>query len=641
MSKRMNSSSTSAVGRPSCADSTTAPVGSDHPVGSIPGAATRRLGTFPGDVKSRWVEHFSGIVECSPRNGNRWAFALLACVSAVLLFPDNRPLLDPDEGRHAEIARSMLARGDFLVPRLQDIPYYEKPPLQYWLTALAYQMFGVECWAARIVPAIAGWSTLLITFLWGRRALGWRVAFLGAMCLGLSLEFVVLGRTVVLDSMLTFFVTATSLAAHVALSNTGLRWRWWLIAAVSCGFGMLTKGPVALFLVLPSLWTFAWLTGARVSWRALGVFIIVAAAVAAPWYIAMSMREPAFLTHFLWKVHFLRFFDPFDHQQPWWFYVPVLFLGTFPWSLLWPGVVFLLVNRRRGFSLRRTPGLGYCALLAAWHVVFFSLSGCKSVPYLLPALVPLGLLTGACLEAVLYLPSARRFPLFGYARIALPCHASVAVLLLGTGTYIVAARFGWMSWSVVTVPVVVFSCLAVGCWLGRFRMQPNAAWGICAAACVAFGLLPCRKVYEAYSHHHSPLAVAERVRRMPANDDREVVSADRVWYSASFYLEHTVCAHHGENLYTNLDAHLARHSETVVLVRNDARLQLLGERLSARSFGYEYEVLHDDPQSHVAMVTIRRREPTLQTSTTSLVSDGSISGSDRRGFSQHNSIPSP
>src|ERR1700740_3134983 len=94
-----------------------------------------------------------------------------------------RPLLDPDEGRYAEIPREMVATGDWVTPRLNDLKYFEKPPLQYWATAAAYELFGFSEWSARIWPALTGFLGIVMTFWVGRRLFSQRAAVYAALVL--------------------------------------------------------------------------------------------------------------------------------------------------------------------------------------------------------------------------------------------------------------------------------------------------------------------------------------------------------------------------------------------------------------------------------------------------------------------------
>src|SRR5262249_31582425 len=157
-------------------------------------------------------------------------------------------LLEPDEGRYAEIPREMLERGDWLVPHLQGEPYLDKPPLAYWLTMASYVLFGVGDGPARLAPAIAVHGRILLVYLFRRRRFGQRPALWGALLLALTPGFVGMARLLLLDGVLTFLVTFTLFGLLEAVQGEHLRWRWWLLAAAACGLGILTKGPVILVL---------------------------------------------------------------------------------------------------------------------------------------------------------------------------------------------------------------------------------------------------------------------------------------------------------------------------------------------------------------------------------------------------------
>jgi 4-amino-4-deoxy-L-arabinose transferase-like glycosyltransferase len=331
-----------------------------------------------------------------PATKLRWASLLgLWALSGALLYPSLACFLfEPDEGRYAQIPREMLTRGDWIVPTLQGEPYLDKPPLFYWLVMGCYQLFGYHAWAARVVPAAAVQGCVLLTYLLGRRLVGERPAFWGALLLALTAGFAGMGRLLVLDGLLTFWVTLALFSAFRALDGPSLHRGWWMLAAVACGLGVLTKGPVALALLLPPLWLQRRLAPnpARIGRGGWLLFAGVVLAVALPWYIAVCCRLPDFARHFLLVHNVQRFVQPFDHERPVWFYVPVLLAGMLPGTLLIvPFARFLLGESAAD---RRCPALGYLLLAAGWCVLFFSLSGCKLPTYILPAFPPLALAFG-------------------------------------------------------------------------------------------------------------------------------------------------------------------------------------------------------------------------------------------------------
>src|SRR5262249_18003558 len=154
---------------------------------------------------------------------------ILLIVPVALLYPCLAfHLFEPDEGRYAEIPREMLVRGDWIVPYLQSEPYLDKPPLMYWLVAAAYLVFGIHDWSARLLPAVAIHALVLIVYFLGRRRLGERAAFWGALLLGLAPGFASMGRLLILDGLLALCVTLGSFACFEATIGNRLRWGWWL-----------------------------------------------------------------------------------------------------------------------------------------------------------------------------------------------------------------------------------------------------------------------------------------------------------------------------------------------------------------------------------------------------------------------------
>jgi 4-amino-4-deoxy-L-arabinose transferase-like glycosyltransferase len=352
----------------------------------------------------------------------RWKpFALVFAMSGLLLYPCmSFYLFEPDEGRYAQIPREMLTAGEWIVPTLQGEVYLDKPPLFYWLVMISYSILGFHDGAARLVPALAIQGAVLLTYLLGRRIVGGRSSLWGALLLTVSPIFLGVGRLLVLDGLLTLWVTLALLAAYLALHeergrgsrgegrgaresnysplaarSSSVAIGWWCVAALACGLGILTKGPVALVLVLIPLWTQRRLVfSAPISWRAWCAFSGIILLVNLPWYVAVCLQRPEFAWYFLWQHNVERFVEPFDHIRPVWFYVPILLFGLLPALLLaWPLTRFL-ISTKPDETNSRCPALGYLLLSGLWCVLFFSLAGSKLPTYLLPAFPPLCLALG-------------------------------------------------------------------------------------------------------------------------------------------------------------------------------------------------------------------------------------------------------
>jgi 4-amino-4-deoxy-L-arabinose transferase-like glycosyltransferase len=285
-------------------------------------------------------------------------------------------LKEPDEGRYAEIPREMVESGDYVVPYLNYCRYFEKPPLLYWTSALSYKVFGVSEWSFRLPNALFAFLTVLALYLFGRRWFGARPAFLSSAILVSSLGFFSMGRIVTTDMLLTLLASLALLSFYGFYREK--RKTFLALFYLSLSLATLTKGPVAVLLVVLTLVLFlaaerrlSFLREMRPA-RGVALFLLLTA----PWFILISFREKGFFYFFFVDQHILRFLTS-KHRRtgPLYYFLPVLFGGLFPWSVLLPRAL-LAVWRRREFRL--------FLLWSAVVFVFFSLSRSKLPPYILP-----------------------------------------------------------------------------------------------------------------------------------------------------------------------------------------------------------------------------------------------------------------
>jgi dolichol-phosphate mannosyltransferase len=507
----------------------------------------------------------------------------LLFLAAFLLFFTrlSAPLQEPQEARYAEIPRQMLAEGNWLVPVLHGEPYYDKPPLLYWLVMASYSVVGVSDWAARLVASGAAFLTIGITYLWGRRVIGPRAGFVAGVILCLSVRYIYLARLLTMDTLLCLWVTAALAAAHAALHGPTFRWSWWLLSAATCGLGLLTKGPVALALTAVPVFSYCFLDRrvARpglASWLA---YVAVAFAVAGPWYIAVS-ADPGFVDYFFWRHNVVRFVAPFDHVEPFWFYLPGLLLGMLPWMLLLPPLVVFLVRKPRSESSnpgvrRLTPGLGFSLLASVWCLLFYSLAGCKRATYILPAMPPLALALGCYLDAAL--PCER----LAWAGSRLAYWATLLVVGLGMAASVFAVWEGLLKPAVgitsAVVMAVVFELLR-----RRGRTQrPAVSWLMCAG--ITFGLL-FAGVHQVLPNYARRFALRGQVRRHAerCSDPRvPVVCYPRRWESVNFYLRRDDVRAYGKDQLPELIAELRAHPRTLLFVKSDQNLDAFLDALPA------------------------------------------------------------
>jgi 4-amino-4-deoxy-L-arabinose transferase-like glycosyltransferase len=309
-----------------------------------------------------------------------------------------RPLAEPDEGRYAEIPREMLATGNWVIPHLNDIPYLEKPPLQYWATAALYGVLGVHSWVSRLWNLALG--LVLIYAMWrvGRRILNESAGRLAALITASGLLYAAMGQINTLDMGLSCLMSGALLAL---LSwnrvDTQLRWLW--LAWLLLGLAVLQKGLVGV--VLPGFALALYVLIQR-DWRLLAQLrlplgLLVVLAVNVPWWWLAQSREPGFVNWFFVHEHFTRFTTT-EHgrSQPWWYFPVLLVLGLLPWLV--PTARGVLNGWRKGSA---TQGLAVERLLLIWAAaifIFYAPSGSKLAPYILPMMPPLALLAGLTLS---------------------------------------------------------------------------------------------------------------------------------------------------------------------------------------------------------------------------------------------------
>ena len=343
-------------------------------------------------------------VRTAVSRGTRWAACfLLGMVSCLLVLPNlSYPLIDPDEGRYAEISREMLESGDYVVPTQFGKPYLDKPPLLYWLTAASFQMFGISEMAARLVPALSALLTIAAVYGFGARLFGHTTAWLAGLGLLSCGGFLISGRFVFIDTLLTLFTTVGLLGGWLACRESKVHAGWWAIAALAVALGMLAKGPIAVVLCVPPLIAGRWLTGLpAVRMKYWAWFAGIVGTLSIPWFLMVDARQNGFLVDFIWTHHFNRFRTGLQHEEAWWFYLPVLLIGTAPCSMLFPAIATFLFDSSKAARAWRSRDLGLPVLGAGWILLLFSCSACKLPPYLLPAIPLICLIVGRGLEVIL------------------------------------------------------------------------------------------------------------------------------------------------------------------------------------------------------------------------------------------------
>jgi 4-amino-4-deoxy-L-arabinose transferase-like glycosyltransferase len=334
----------------------------------------------------------------------RDALALGLLLVAFVAAAGARALNVPDEGRYAEVAREMLRSGDWVTPRLDGVPFLDKPPLFYWLEAISFALFGTGHGPARLVTALLGFAGCAMVYAAGARLHGRRAGLLAALVLAANPFYFFASQYVNHDLAVATWITAALLAFAVGDRREGRARLGWLLAGYAAmGLAVLTKGLIGVVLPLGAVGLFV---AATRRWRevpryALPTGLAVVAVIAVPWHVLAQQRNPDLL-HYLFVVqHFQRFTGSgFNNPTGPAFYPALVLAGLLPWSPLLPAAI---ARGWRAFRADREAGRTDLLLLvwAALVVVFFSIPRSKIAGYALPALPPLALLLGRELDAIL------------------------------------------------------------------------------------------------------------------------------------------------------------------------------------------------------------------------------------------------
>lgn len=494
-----------------------------------------------------------------------WQPALLGLLAGLILFVNlDSTLLEPDEGRYAELPRLMNQTGDYLTPRLGGKPYNDKPPLVYWLIAGSYRLFGTSALSARLVMAVMAATTLLATYVWTYRYLGPSAAFLAGTVLCSMLGFVAFGRMLLLDSTLAACAVVGLLSGHHALAGERLRWGWWLISATCVGLGGLAKGPVAIVLVMPALVVFRWLDrrSYRWGWRAGLAYFSVVLALMLPWYLVMLFTNETFFREHVIRHHVMRFVQPYHHRQPFWYYGPAWFVEMLPWS----GIALAALGSWRTW----TGPVRLIVFAGAFGFVFFSTAAGKLPTYLLPLLPCNAVLCAQALaDGWPHAASRRRHQYLLAAGVSM---LILAVIIRGhVAEHFLSQDPHALDWLVlVAVPLTI-----AGLWPGA---APANAVGLLSAAGLWITALIAWQVIPDHAAQASRGLPAGRLARWADAHGVPVVAYRGSWEAASFYRgqEELRVFHFEES--ADLKNWLAGQPWALVLVRVDeGRLaQLLG-----------------------------------------------------------------
>lgn len=308
-------------------------------------------------------------------------------------------LMDPDEGRYNQIPREMILSGDFITPHLNGVEYFEKPAFQYWFTAIMMKIFGFSEFTGRILPALSGIGCVALAGFLGTMMYSRKVGLLASAILATSCLNLVVASINILDMALTLFMTSCMVFFY-AFERTEKK-KWLIAFYIAMGFGVLTKGLVAIILPFGILFWYVIFTKRPRLFLKLFYLpgILAFLIVTVPWFYLVCQANHDFFYFFFIREHFLRFTTKMhDRFQPWWFFMPFVIIGMLPWT----GFLVSLFSKRgvirQTTSERNRFDIIYLLLWFFIIFIFYSISDSKLVPYIMPCWMPLAILIAASIK---------------------------------------------------------------------------------------------------------------------------------------------------------------------------------------------------------------------------------------------------
>lgn len=352
----------------------------------------------------------------------------------VYLIPLNGRLLwQPDETRYAEISREMLQRGDWVVPHLLGLRYFEKPVAGYWFNNISQWLFGENNFAVRFGSVFSTGMTALLVF--ALAMLMWRNARRASLAALMFLSMVLvfsIGTYSVLDPMISLWLAAAMVSYYLTLKATSVKGKLgaYALLGLACGMGFMTKGFLALAVPVIAVIPIVIQQRRIKDLLCYGpVAIVTATLLSLPWALAIAQREPDFWNYFFWVEHIQRFAeDNAQHKAPFWYYLPVLLAAVLPWLALLPGALL------KGWRERvQRPELFFLLSWALMPLIFFSIAKGKLPTYILPCMAPLALLMTAYAEDYAATLRARLFKANAWLNGLFGLIGIVALVVLSSG----------------------------------------------------------------------------------------------------------------------------------------------------------------------------------------------------------------
>lgn len=483
-----------------------------------------------------------------PQRTSRVLIAAGILLAAALAYQiDGYALLDPDEGRNAEVAREMVQSGDFVLPHLNDLPYLDKPVVFFATAAAFMKVLGTTVLAARLAPLLFTVLALFAVGYFARRLWGTGTAGTAVLATGSTPFVLAYSRTVIFDSAVMLWVVIALLGFYVAVETRrsvgqghgGVRdlkleasgWRWAVAAWGAIGLGLLTKGPVVLALPLMVMVPYAlW----RRAFTALvpPAGILLATAIVLPWVMAVSDAVPGFVEYVVFTETAARLTtDALGRTGPWWYFFVIFPAAALPWSIV---LAVTAWQRRREVRTSIDHRAVFLLLWIVVPLVFFTLSQSKRPQYVLPLIPAVGLALAGLWQRV-----EGRLTGVRAGAVTLALFGIFLVAAGGRiGTWIPAAQEAVAAEIPLTARLLGAACIAaaIGAWFAARRL-PLAVLAltlpVASIPVVSLGLM------EAIGEDRSARAIAEVIREA-AGARADVIGVAAFPPSLPFYLGRTI-----------------------------------------------------------------------------------------------------
>ena len=469
---------------------------------------------------------------------------LLIVVVALFVHLGGFPLFDADEGRNAEVGREMAATNDYVMPRLDGLPYLDKPIVYFAAEAACMEVLGENELAARLPALLFTLATAAVLFAFARRVWGEEQAWIAAIVMLSQPLTMAFSRTVIFDSALTFFIVVAIVAFYFAVVDEAAAKRWTLLAWAAIAFGVLTKGPVAILLPLIIAIPFAIVkkrSRALWSWGGLALFIVIIA----PWVWAISRVVPDFLHYVVVTETAQRLATKaLKRTGPPWYFIPYLLGGAMPWS-------FVALFGARRDDIRTRDARLYTILWIVIPFLFFSISQSKRPQYILPVMPAVALF-------VAYLWSDETRRRIG-TRAAAIVFALLGVVLIAAPIVVSARHMKPGVLEASESAAIVIGIIALVCGIVAFVLErrPHVAFIALALPVILIPILG-NGLMNAVGERRSTRAFIATLR--PHTNGAEVVGVEAFTGSMAFYLGRpiTVISPDAEEFTSN---YIIRHYE--------------------------------------------------------------------------------